>query len=64
MSTTQRKARKRAGIPFTKPQKTPTVAPAPSWLTAWRPDRLRSAPRGLGLISGAEILARLVARPR
>jgi len=48
MSTRARKDRKRAGIAFTKPRKRKTVF----------------APRGLGLISGAEILAGLVIRGR
>ena len=50
MSTAARKARKRAGQPYTKAPK--------------RPRGLRPhEPRGLGLITGAEILARLIARP-
>jgi hypothetical protein len=48
MSTAARKARKRAGIPFTKPPKTPT--------------RVYSQVRGLGLVSMAEILAGMVIR--
>lgn len=51
MSTGARKARKRAGIPFTKPAKTPT--------RAWVP---RRASRGLGLVSGAEILASIAVK--
>lgn len=53
MSTGARKARKRAGIPFTKPAKTPT--------RAWLP-LPRRASRGLGLVSGAEILASIVVK--
>jgi hypothetical protein len=53
MSTRDRKARKRAGIKFTKPPKTPTY----SWADA-------SARGGLGLTSGAEILAGIVVRGR
>lgn len=49
MSTRARKARKRAGIPFEKPAKRRTT-------------RYRE-PRGLGWISGPEIMARLLARP-
>lgn len=50
MSSTARKARKRAGIPFSKPAKRPT-----------HPYRT-NGPRGLGLTSGAEILASLVVK--
>ena len=50
MSTAARKARKRAGIPFTKAPKIPT--------RPYGPDR----PDGLGLTSGAEILASLVVK--
>lgn len=50
MATAARKARKRAGIPFTKPAKVPTY---PRW---------GRGPRGLGLVSGPEILAALVVR--
>lgn len=46
MSTGARKARKRAGIPFTKPVKKPT--------------RVYSQVRGLGLVSMAEIVAGMV----
>ena len=50
MATAARKARKRAGVPFSKPAKTPTRR----WIDA--------KPRGLGLLTGAEILASLVVR--
>lgn len=50
MSTHDRKQRKRAGIKFTKPAKTPTY----SWADA--------TSRGLGLTSGAEILTGIVIR--
>lgn len=50
MSTGVRKARKRAGIPFYKAPKIPTYP------------RRRRGPRGLGLVSGPEILAALVTR--
>ncbi len=46
MSTAARKARKRAGAPFSKPPKRRTRRPA----------------GGLGLVSGAEILAAIVVR--
>lgn len=46
MSTTARKARKRAGIRYTKPQKRKQV----------------HTPKGLGLVTGAEILAGIVIR--
>lgn len=49
MSTAARKTRKRAGIPHTKTPKTPT-----------RPYGHR--PVGLGLVTGAEIMAALVTR--
>lgn len=49
MSTRARKARKRASIPFAKTPKHPT--------------RVWGERRGLGLITGPEILARLLARP-
>lgn len=48
MSTTERKARKRAGIPFSKPPK--------------RPTRVYSQAKGLGLVSMAEVLAGMVVR--
>lgn len=48
MSTAARKARKRAGVGFTKPQKKPTRVYAPV--------------KGLGFVSMAEILAGLVIR--
>lgn len=48
MSTAARKARKRSGQAYAKPQK--------------RPTRRYGDPRGLGLISGAEILTRILAR--
>lgn len=48
MSTTARKARKRAGVPFAKTPKRGTARPG--------------EPRGLGLISGPEIMARILAR--
>lgn len=47
MSTAARKARKRAGVKFKKPQKVATGRSP-------KPDR------GLGLISGAEIIAAIV----
>lgn len=50
MSNAARRARKRAGIPFSKPQKKPT--------------RVYSQARGLGLISMAEIMAREIASGR
>lgn len=50
MSTTARKARKRAGIPFTKPAKKPTRVYD------------MNGRRGLGLVTGPEILASLVIR--
>ena len=50
MSTRARKARKRAGIHFEKPAKHRTI-------------RYRE-PRGLGWITGAEIMARILARPQ
>lgn len=51
MSTTARKARKRAGIKHTKPVKTPTYR----WVDA-------HGHRGLGLTSGPEILAGILIR--
>lgn len=48
MSTAARKARKRAGIRYVKPQK--------------RRTRVWGETRGLGLITGAEIMARILAR--
>lgn len=48
MSTSARKARKRAGIPFMK--------------TLTRGTARHGEPRGLGLISGPEIMARILAR--
>lgn len=51
MSTAARKARKRAGIPFTKPAKTPTYTWADS-----------NEHRGLGFTSRAEILAGIIIR--
>ena len=51
MSTAARKARKRAGIPFTKPAKTPT--------RRWA-DRVEH--RGLGFTSRAENLAGIIIR--
>ncbi|QOC26055.1 hypothetical protein IC744_06790 [Microbacterium hominis] len=51
MSTATRKARKRAGVPFTKPAKTPTYAGADS-----------NEHRGLGFTSRAEILAGILIR--
>lgn len=50
MSTAARKARKRAGIRLVKPAKTPT--------------RTFREPKGLGLVSGAEILASLIMSTR
>lgn len=52
MSTRDRKARKRAGIPFQKPAKVHSYPPPPA------------APYGLGLTSGAEVLAGIVVRGR
>jgi hypothetical protein len=49
MSTAARKARKRAGIPFAKPVKRPAG---------------QRARHGLGLVTGAEILASLVVHGR
>lgn len=49
MSTAARKARKHAGIRFVKTPKHPT--------------RVWGEPRGLGLITGPEIMARILARP-
>lgn len=49
MSTRQRKARKRAGVRYVKTPKHPT--------RAW------GETRGLGLITGPEIMARILARP-
>lgn len=49
MSTTARKARKRAGVRFTHPTKTPTYQSG-------------TAAHGLGLTSGAEILASIVVK--
>lgn len=51
MSSTARKARKRARARFVKPTKTRT-----------RDYRPASGPRGIGLITGPEILARILAR--
>jgi len=51
MSTAARKARKRAGIPFTKPTKTPTY----TWA-----DNVEHL--GFGLTSRAEILAGIIIR--
>lgn len=48
MGTAARKARKRAGVPYVKARKKPT--------------RRYGEPRGLGLISGPEIMARILAR--
>lgn len=53
MSTHERKMRKRAGIKFTKPAKAPTY----SWTDA-------NSRGGLGLTSGAEVLAGIVIRGR
>lgn len=50
MGNAARKARKRAGIPFYKAPKRPSY---PYW---------SKGPRGLGLTSGAEILASLVVK--
>lgn len=49
MSTTARKQRKRAGVRFTHPTKTPTY-------------RAGTMARGLGLTTGAEILASIVVK--
>lgn len=48
MSTTDRKARKRAGIPFVKPAK--------------RPTRVYSQAPGLGLVSMADVVFGMVIR--
>jgi len=48
VSNTARKARKRAGIPYAKARKTPTAR--------------YGDPLGLGLITGPEIMARILAR--
>ena len=48
MNTAARKARKRTGEPYVKAQKKPTAR--------------YGEPRGLGWISGAEIMARILAR--
>lgn len=48
MSTAARKARKRSGTPYVKPRKKPTGR--------------HGEPRGLGLITGAEIMASILAR--
>ncbi|GAT73565.1 predicted ATP-dependent serine protease [Microbacterium sp. HM58-2] len=48
MSTAARKARKRADVPFVKSPKKPTAQ--------------HGDPRGLGWISGPEIMARILAR--
>lgn len=48
LSNAARKARKRAGIAYSKPRKKPTAR--------------HGEPRGLGLITGAEIMARILAR--
>lgn len=48
MSTAARKARKRAGKPYVKAQKKRT--------------RRHGEPRGLGWISGPEVMARILAR--
>ena len=50
MSTRERKLRKRAGIKFSKPAKTPT--------------RAYGQVKGLGLVSMAEIVAGMVVRGR
>lgn len=50
MSTRDRKARKRNGIPFQKAVKAATWPPA--------------APKALGLTTGAEVLAGIVVRGR
>jgi hypothetical protein len=50
VSNAARKARKRAGIRYTKARKKPTAA------------RYRD-PKGIGLITGPEIMARILARP-
>lgn len=50
MSTAARKARKRAGEKYSKPQKTPT--------------RPYDQPRGLGLVTGAELITALMIRGR
>ena len=52
MGTAARKARKRAGVKFVKPSKVPT--------RPWGGKR----PEGLGLVTGAEILASLVVAGR
>lgn len=50
MSNRARKARKRAGLPFTKPRKRPT---------GYRPGE----PRGLGLVTSQEIITAALMRP-
>ncbi|WP_165875389.1 hypothetical protein [Microbacterium sp. PI-1] len=50
MSTAARKARKRAGVRYSKPQK--------------RPTRVYHQVRGLGFVSMAEIVAGMVVRGR
>lgn len=52
MGTSERKARKRAAVKFAKAQKVPS--------RPWS----RGRPKGLGLVSGAEILASLVVAGR
>lgn len=52
MSNTARKQRKRSGVPFTKPTKTPT-----------RPYE-SGKPKGWGFVSAAEIMAALLIRGR
>jgi hypothetical protein len=60
MSTTQRKARKRAGIASVKPQKQRTLPPE---MSVGR-RRVPAKDRGLGLVSPAEILAGMLIRGR
>lgn len=57
MSTAARKARKRAGIRF---ERTPKTAPHVEPMTTGR--RRTGKTRGLGLVSGAEILTGLLIR--
>lgn len=50
MSTAARKARKRAGVPFTRKSKP-------------RPLRRHGEPVGIGLVTAAEIITAALARP-
>lgn len=55
MSTAARKARKRAGIKHERRARAGVRVPHPAAWPVKRP--------GLGLISGAEVMARILARP-